>query len=143
MFSDKVQLFIYIFTFFYFNSLISWDGKVYCLTCLFLLVDYHLVCLLDEIWQFIFVAKFKRIFFISFSRTNSGLCMYHLSVGSNFISFAQFQVVHFSNFLLMSADLSFLKGMFSLENKTKLHGAGSIKYEVCCTCTILCFTKSI
>ena len=32
--------------------------------------------------------------------------------------------------------------MFSQGNKEKSHGTSSAEYEGCCTCTILCFTKT-
>ena len=78
-FSSKFQLFIPLFIFFQLYFEVRWDSK---------LVSFLLIIirsgLLAEIWWSVYITKSQRSLCVSFSRTDPGLCIYHLFVRSNF-----------------------------------------------------------
>ena len=81
--SSKVLVFISLFAFFKFYSGLSWNRKVhYSAGSLFCWVSLGLV-----VWPIIrwciCILKFQRILCVSFSRMDSGLCIYHWFVWLN------------------------------------------------------------
>ena len=63
--------------------MVCWDSKVYySVSSPFLLIIIRFGCLVEIKWS-ICMSKSHRSFCISFSRTDVGLCIYHLFVGSN------------------------------------------------------------
>ena len=86
-FPIKVQVLI-PFSFFQFYSVVSWNSKVYNPPILFLLLLLLLLiiirsCRLAKIRWSVCISKSQRSLCVSFSRTDSGLCIYHLFVWSN------------------------------------------------------------
>ena len=62
--------------------MVSWDSKVLnSASCLLLLIIIS-SCLAEIRWS-VFISKFNRSLYVSFSRTDSGLCIYYLFVRSN------------------------------------------------------------
>ena len=77
------SLYISFFTFLQFYPVVSWNGEVHYLTgSLFLLTVTQSGHLLGIRWS-ICISKFQRILCVSFSWTDSGLCIYHLFIWSN------------------------------------------------------------
>ena len=93
-FSSKVQRFIFLFTFFRFYSVVSRDSRVQNLagSFLFLLIITR-SSRLAEIWWSACIAKSQRSLCISFFRTESGSCIYHLFMWSNFNFLHKFQSI--------------------------------------------------
>ena len=77
LFSSKVQVVIFLFAFFQVYSVISWIGRFSFL--LSLTRSGHLA----EIRWSACISKSQRIECVSFSRTDSCLCIYLLFLGSN------------------------------------------------------------
>ena len=76
-FSSKVLVFIFLFAFFQFYPVVSWNGKVH------LSAGSLFCCWLSQglvVWWSVCILKSQRSLCISFSRTDSGLCIYHLFV---------------------------------------------------------------
>ena len=84
-------LFIYFFGFFDFYSVVYQDGKVHYLAGFFV-VDNHRSGRLGEIRGSVCISKSQRSFSVSFSRSDSGLCIYNLFI--IFKLLAQFPVDH-------------------------------------------------
>ena len=81
-----VEVFIFLFTFLQFYSVVSWDSKVHNFECsLFLLLIIIRSGLLVEIRWSVCTSKSHRSLCVSFSRIDAGLCIYHLFVWSNLI----------------------------------------------------------
>ena len=74
-FPSKVEVLIFLFVAFQFYSVVSWDSKVYTsassLFLLFITRSGHL----DEIRWSVCISKHQWSLCISFSRTDSGLCI--------------------------------------------------------------------
>ena len=91
-FPCKVVVLILIFTFFQFYSVIIRDRKVhnsasslfFFFLLFFLLLTITRSCRLAEIRWSICISKSRRSLYVSFSRRDTGLCIYHLFVWSNF-----------------------------------------------------------
>ena len=79
--SCKVLVFISLFAFLQFYPVVCRPGKVhYSANCLFvLLIITKSGCLAEIRWS-VYISKSETIWCISFSRTDSGLCIYHLFV---------------------------------------------------------------
>ena len=76
---SKVQVLIPIFTFFQFHSVVCQDSKIHNFaSSLFLIIIRP--GRLAEIWLAVCISKYQRSLRVSFSRTDSGLCIYHLFV---------------------------------------------------------------
>ena len=80
---SKVQVLILLFTFFQFYSVVHWNSKVHNSASSDFFVDYY------KVWSssrdcVICMSKSQRSLCVSFSRTDSGLCIYHLLEWSNF-----------------------------------------------------------
>ena len=83
-FPIKVEVLIPLFTFFQFYSVVCWDAKVHnSANFLFLLIIIRSGCLTEIRW-FVCISKSQRSLCVSFSRTDSGLCEYHLFILLNF-----------------------------------------------------------
>ena len=82
----RSRVLIFLFVFFQFNSVVSGDSKVYNLASLLLLLGR-----LAEIRGSVFISKSQKGLSVSFSSTDSVLCIYHLSVWSklNFLHSSQ------------------------------------------------------
>ena len=79
IFSSTIHVFICLFTFFYFHSGIRWNGKVLSMiSSFYFLILCARCCLLARIRCSICFSKSQRSLCVSFSRTDSGLCIYHL-----------------------------------------------------------------
>ena len=81
----KVKLIILHFTSFQFYSVVTWDSKVHNFTSslfFFLLIITKSGQLADIRWS-VCMSKSQRSLYMLFSRTNAGLCMYHLFVWSD------------------------------------------------------------
>ena len=83
-FPNKVKLFIFLYTIFQFYSMVNRDSKVHNSASSLVFADYH------KVWWFgrdrwsLCTSKSERSFCVSFFRTDSGLCIYHLFAGSNY-----------------------------------------------------------
>ena len=75
---SKVQILIHHFAFFQFYSVVRWDSKVHDFAS-----SLFFVGRLAEIRWSIHISKSLRNLCVSFSGTDSGLCIYHLFVCSN------------------------------------------------------------
>ena len=79
--------------------MVSWDSKVgnfansLSLFFFFFLLIIIRSCLLAEIRWFVCMSKSQRSLCVSFSRTATGLCIYHLFVRSNFNFLHIFQLI--------------------------------------------------
>ena len=84
-FATNANVLILLFTFFQFYSVVSRDGKVHnfasSLFCF--AIDYYKSGRLTEIGWSVCVSNYHRSLWVSFSRTDVGLCIYHLFVWSN------------------------------------------------------------
>ena len=90
-FSNKVLEVIYLFAFFEFYPVASRNGKVhYSASFLFLLAITRSGRLAEIKWS-ISLSKSQRNLCVSFSRTDSWLCKYHVFVWSNlnFLNYSQ------------------------------------------------------
>ena len=88
-FSCKVDVLISLFTFFRFYSMVSRDSKVdnfADFVFLLLLLIIIRSGLLAEIWWSVCMSKSHRSLCVSFSRTDAGLCIYHLLAWSKLFS---------------------------------------------------------
>ena len=74
-------LFFFFLSFFQFYSVVSLDSKV---QFLFFLLIITRTGRLDEIRWSVFISECQRSLCVSYSRTDSRLCIYHLIVWSNF-----------------------------------------------------------
>ena len=86
-FPSKVLVLILLFPFFQFNSGVSRDSKVYdSASFLFFLLLLIITKsgLLAEIRWSVWISISKRSLWVSFFRTDAGLCKYHLLEWSNF-----------------------------------------------------------
>ena len=94
-FSCKVEVFILLSTFFQFYSVVSRDSKVDNLQILFFffLVIIIRSGLLAEFRGSVCLSKCHRSLCVSFSRTDAGLCIYHLFVWSNLNFLCIFQLI--------------------------------------------------
>ena len=71
-----------LFAFFDFHSVVYGDGKIHkSASSLFLITSYGHVAGIR--WS-VYISKPQRISYVSFFRTDFGLCIYHLAVWSNF-----------------------------------------------------------
>ena len=99
-FSSKVQVLMLLFAFFQFYFVESLDSKVHnsaSSLISFILLSIIRFCCLAEIRWFVCISKSQRSLCVSFSRTDSELCKYHLFVWSDFNFLHNFQscrVVH-------------------------------------------------
>ena len=83
-FPSKVEVLILLFTFFQIYSVVSRDSKVdYFASSLFFLLIIVKSGLLAGIRRSVCMSKSHRSLCVAFSRTGSGLCIYHLLVWSN------------------------------------------------------------
>ena len=86
-FPSKVQVLIVLFTFFQFYSVISRESKVHnssgSLFFLFFLLIITRSGRLAEIRSSVCISKYQMSLCVSFSKTDFGLCIYHLFVWSN------------------------------------------------------------
>ena len=81
----KVEILISFFTFFKFYSVVSRDSKVHnSASSLFFLLIISRSDRLIEIWWSVCFLKCLRSLFVAFSRTDTGVYIYHLFVWSNF-----------------------------------------------------------
>ena len=95
-FSSKVQVLILLFTFFQFHSVVPADNRVpNSASSLFLLIIIR-SGLLGEIRWSVCISKFQRGLCVSFCRTDSWLCIYHLFVRSNFNFLQNSQLITWS-----------------------------------------------
>ena len=78
-FLPKIQVLIFLFAFFQLYSVVSRDRKVHSSLSSLIFVDYYLA----EIRWSVFMLESQLILCFLFSRTDSGLCIYHLFVWSN------------------------------------------------------------
>ena len=97
--SGKIQVFINLFAFFY--SVVRRNGKIPWIVRYFFLYIGTRFGLLFRIQWIVCVRKSQRIFRVSFSRTGSGLCIYHLEVWSNFNLLHNFQWINISTQLCL------------------------------------------
>ena len=85
-FSSKVEVLIFLFTFFQFYSVVSRDRKVDnfadFLFFFFLLIIIRSGLLVEIRWS-VCISKSHRSLYLSFSRTGAELCIYHLLAWSN------------------------------------------------------------
>ena len=89
LFSSKVYVLISLFTFFQFYPVVCLDGKVHYWQGLFSCwLSLGFVDLAKIRWS-ICISKSQRTFCISFSWMDSGLCIYHLFIWSNFLHNSQ------------------------------------------------------
>ena len=78
----KVQEFVNLFAFFYFYSLVRRDDKIHETVSSFS-IPFLITGLLAGIRWSVYISKAQRILCVSFSRTDSDFCIYHLVVWSN------------------------------------------------------------
>ena len=82
LFPSKVELFIHLLAFFNFYSVASRDSKVHNFaSSLFFSVDYYKVW--SRLKRSFCMSKSQRDLWVSFFRTDVGLCVYHSFVWSN------------------------------------------------------------
>ena len=82
--SSKILLFISLFAFFYFYSVVCRNDKVHNSTgSLFIFVDIARSGRLVEIWLSLCISKPQRSLCVSFSRTDYGSCIYPLFIWLN------------------------------------------------------------
>ena len=104
-FSSKVEVLIILFAFFQFYSVVCRNSKVHnSASSLFLLIIIRSGRLAEIRWS-VCILKSQRRLCVSFSRTESGLCIYHWFVWSNF------NVLHNSQWITLPTQ-SFL-GLYS------------------------------
>ena len=102
--SAYIYIFILLYTFFQFYSVVNRDSKVdNFANSLFLLLIIIRSGLLAEIRWSVWMSKSHRSLCVSFSRTGAGLCIYHLFVW------------YYYYFSLVKLFTSALTGSFSLE----------------------------
>ena len=83
-FTCKVEVFILLFIFFQFYSVVIWDSKVhYLLSSLFLLIITRSGRPVEIKW-YVCILKSQSSLWVSFSGPDSELCIYRLFVWSNF-----------------------------------------------------------
>ena len=82
-FSSKVQVLVFLFTFFQFYSVASQDSKVYNSASSLFSSTITRSGHLAKIMWLVCISKSQRSLCVSFSRTDSGLCVYHLFERSN------------------------------------------------------------
>ena len=113
-FSSKVEVLILRFTFFQFYSLVSRNSGVNNFAnSLFFFVYYIRYGLLAEISCSVCMSKSNRSLCVSFSRTDTGLCMYHLFISSNLLLLLLLLLL--LSFIPLEFFTSVLAGGFSLE----------------------------
>ena len=83
-FSSLTSICLSFFAFFYFNSGVDRNCKIHQMISSFFFLINTRSCLLVGIRWFFSISKSQRIFCVSFSRTDSALCIYYLLVWSNF-----------------------------------------------------------
>ena len=87
-FSSKVKVLIFLFTLFQFYSVVSQDSKIHnsasSLFFFFFLLIITRSGRLAVIWWSVCISKSQRSLCVAFSRTDSGLSIYHLFVWPNF-----------------------------------------------------------
>ena len=75
-FPSKFQVLIPLFVFFKFHSVVSWDSNVYnAVSSLFLLIIKKFGSLTEIRWS-VCMLKSQKSLCVSFSRTDSGVCIY-------------------------------------------------------------------
>ena len=91
--TTKVEVLILLFTFFQFYSVVSQDSKVhnFAISLSFFLLIIIRSGLLAELRWSVSMSKSHRSLCVSFSRTDAGLCLYHLFVWSN-LNFLHFSL---------------------------------------------------
>ena len=87
IFPKKVEVFILLITFLQFYSVVNQNSKVdnfasYLSFFFFLLIIIRFGRLVEIRWS-VCMSKSHRSLCVTFSRTDAGLCIYHLSVWSN------------------------------------------------------------
>ena len=84
-FRSKFQVLTILIAFFQFYSVVSRDGKIYnsASSLLFLLIMTRSGRLVEIRWS-VGIPRSQRSLYVSFSRTDSGLCIYHFFARSNF-----------------------------------------------------------
>ena len=83
-FPSQIKVFIILFTFFQFYSVVCRDSKVHnSASSLLLLIILRSGCLAEIRWS-VCMSKSQRSLCMSFSRIDVGLCIYHLFLWSNF-----------------------------------------------------------
>ena len=90
-FPSKIEVFLLIFKFFQFYSVVSWDSKIYKSSFL-LLIILRSGLLVKSKWS-VFISKSHWSLCELFSRTNLRLCRYHLFVWSNLNLLLIFQCI--------------------------------------------------
>ena len=83
-FPSMVEVLIFLFTFFQFYSVVSRDSKVDNLANSLVFVNYYKVWSSGRDWGSVCMTKSHWSLCVSFSRSDAGLCIYHLFVWSNF-----------------------------------------------------------
>ena len=81
-FTFKVEVLI-LFAFFQFYSMVRRDSNVHNPASSLFFVEYHKVWSAGRDLVILCISKSQRSLCLSFSRTDSGLCIYHLFVWSN------------------------------------------------------------
>ena len=57
--SNKIQVFVYLFTPFYFLSVVRWNNKIYKMTCSFFLVYKHYICPMSGIHWYVCISEYE------------------------------------------------------------------------------------
>ena len=137
---SKADVLIFLFTFFQFYSVVSCNSKIHNFaSSLFLLLIIIRSGRLAEIMWSIYMFKSLRSLCVPFSRTDTGLCLYHLFVWPNF-NFSHnsqritlptqsclvlyFFCVNLLQSLIMSIIIQIIS--FSLSNKDKRHSCFNV-----------------
>ena len=116
-FPCKVRVFFFLFAFFQFYSVVSRDNKVHNSTSSIFLLIIVRSGRLVKIRRSVCISKSQKSLCVSFSRTDSGLSIYHLIVSSNLNFLHSFQWISFPAQLclfLFSFCASFLHLLISL-----------------------------
>ena len=92
--SGKVLVFISLLAFFYSHNVVRWNSKIHQITSSF---TNSKSGLLAWILWYVCISKSQRILCVSFSRTNSGLCIYLLVVWWSFNLLHNSELIIFPN----------------------------------------------
>ena len=93
---SKVEVLILLFKFFQFYFVVHWNCKVHnSASSCFLLIIIRSGLLVEVRWS-AGISKSQRSLCVSFSRIDSGLCIYHLLIWSNFNFLHNFQWITFT-----------------------------------------------
>ena len=100
---------ICLYFLFHFQFVIRWNGKVQLtVSSLFLLLNIRSGLLAGIMWS-VWISKSQRILNVSFSRTDSSLCVYHLVdwLNFNFLHKSQWITVHTQSCLVLYSFLCY------------------------------------